>query len=274
MELKKISLITTVFYLIAFFAIYTREKAELYINFIDVGQGDAIFIRTAEGSTLLIDGGDNSEADRALNQEMFFPLCRLDHIILTHPHADHYKGLEKILKRCSVGELTFNDISSGSGALDSFRQIITDKFVKNNFLGDEISFGKGNIKILWPPRELMNSGIKNLNDVSIVVFLDYGNFEGLFLGDLQDNYQDDLDLSSIKSQIQGKLDVLKVAHHGSHNGVYIPLISELKPEKCIVSVGSDNKFGHPDAGSMRELTESGCEVLRTDLIGDIVIKIN
>jgi competence protein ComEC len=70
------------------------------------------------------------------------------------------------------------------------------------------------------------------------------------------------------------LDVVKIAHHGSSNGVYMPLINELKPDTCIVSVGSDNKFGHPDTGSMQDLDQAGCKVLRTDYLGDIVIKNN
>jgi competence protein ComEC len=274
MQLRKISLIAAVFYLLSFFALSTRTKTSIYVKFIDVGQGDAIFIKSTEGNTMLIDGGENYEADRALNQEMFFPFCHLDYLLVTHPHSDHIKGLEKILKRCSVGVIMFNDVSTDSAVLDRFRQLIEKNNVINVYVGDEFSFGKGRIKILWPPRELNLSGIKNLNDVSTVVFLDYGDFEGLFLGDLQGNNQASLEISGLKDLINGRLEVVKIAHHGSSNGVYLPLINGLNPETCVISVGSDNKFGHPDADSVRELDEAGCKVLRTDLLGDIVIKNN
>jgi beta-lactamase superfamily II metal-dependent hydrolase len=244
------------------------------VKFIDVGQGDAIFIRSIEGNTMLIDGGENSEGDRALNQEMFFPFCHLDYLLVTHPHADHIRGLEKVLKRCSVGLIMFNDVSTASASLDRFRQLVKKNNVINTYVGDEFNFGKGKIKILWPPRELTLSGIKNLNDLSTVVFLDYGDFEGLFLGDLQGNNQVSLDISGIKNLIDGRLEVIKIAHHGSSNGVYLPVINDLKPSTCVISVGSDNKFGHPNASSVLELGQAGCEVLRTDFLGDVVIKKN
>jgi competence protein ComEC len=274
MQLRKISLVAAVFYLLSFLVLSTRTVAPIYVKFIDVGQGDAVFIRSEEGNTMLIDGGENYEVDRALNQEMFFPFCHLDYLLVTHPHLDHIGGLEKILKRCLVGTVMFNDVSTTSAALDRFRQIIKKNNVINTYSGDEFSFGRGKIKILWPSQELTHSGIKNLNNISTVVFLDYGDFEGLFLGDLQDEGQADLDLSGIRSLIDGSLDVLKVAHHGSSNGVYMPLINDLKPATCVISVGSDNKFGHPDAKSVQNLNQAGCKVLRTDYLGDIVIKNN
>ena len=274
MQLRKISLIAAVFYLLSFLALSLRPSAPILVKVIDVGQGDSIFIRTSEGNTLLIDGGANSEADRDLNQEMFFPFCHLDYLIITHPHADHIGGLEKIFKRCSIGVVMFNDISSDSATLVRLRHLLEKNKVINTYAGDEFSFGKGNIKILWPTRELTLSVNKNLNDLSTVVFLDYGDFEGLFLGDLQDNYQSNLDLASIKGLINGPLELIKIAHHGSINGVYLPLINELRPQKCVISVGSDNKFGHPNKTSVSGLVNAGCEVLRTDFMGDIVIKNN
>jgi competence protein ComEC len=206
MQLRKISLIAVVFYLLSFLALSLKPGTPIYVKFIDVGQGDSIFIRTSEGDTLLIDGGADSEADRDLNQEMFFPFCQLDYLIITHPHADHIGGLEKIVKRCSIGVVMFNDISSDTATLVKLRQLLEKNKVINTYAGDEFSFGKGIIKILWPTRELVPSVNKNLNDLSTVVFLDYGDFEGLFLGDLQDNYQADLDLSGIKNLINGPLE--------------------------------------------------------------------
>lgn len=271
MSLKSISLVATIFFLISVFTAALRPKSGFYINFMDVGQGDAIFIRTPENYTMLIDGGGNYQVDQTLNKEMFFPLCHLDYLIVTHPHLDHIKGLEKVLKRCSVDFVMFNDVSYESPALDVFKHLLENNNVINVFAGDELSLGKIKIKILWPERELLQTRVKNLNNTSAVLFLDYGNFEALFMGDLEEDYQAKLDPVPLKALINGKLDVIKIAHHGSYNGVYMPLINELKPGKCVVSVGSDNTFGHPDKKSMQDLTAAGCEVLRTDLLGDIVI---
>lgn len=274
MNLKRVSVVAAMYFILSFLLLTLYPKQGFYINVFDVGQGDSIFIRTAEGITMLIDGGDNSQADQKLNKEMLFPFCHLNYLLVTHPHSDHIKGFEKILKRCSVDIVMFNDVSYESAELEAFRQLLEKNKVINAYRGDEFNFGNVFIKILWPPRELFSSGIKNLNDISTVVFLDFGNFEALFMGDLQDNNQAKLATAEIKKYIEGYLDVLKVAHHGSKNGVYLPLIEELKPEKCIISVGSDNKFGHPDSGAITNLEAAGCLVLRTDLIGDIVIEIN
>jgi competence protein ComEC len=271
MNLKITSLIATVFFFVSFLAAALVPKGGLYIKFMDVGQGDAIFIRTPENYTILIDGGGDFQADQTLNQEMFFPLCHLNYLVVTHPHSDHIKGLEKILKRCSVDIVMFNDVSYESATLDGFKLLLQKNKVIYGLAGDEFNVGKIKIKILWPERELLQTRVKNLNDTSMVIFLDYGKFEALFMGDLEENYQEKLNLASIKALIDGNFDVVKISHHGSYNGVYMPLIEELKPGKCVVSVGSDNTFGHPDKKSMLDLAASGCEVLRTDLLGDIVI---
>ena len=262
------------YFVLSFLSLILYPKKGFYLEVFDVGQGDSIFIRTENGSTMLIDGGDNYQADQKLNKEMFFPFCSLDYILVTHPHSDHIKGLEKILKRCKVGTIMFNDVSYGSDDLTVFRDLLRKNNVKKVFIGDEFVLDDVNIKILWPPRELFDSGIKNLNDVSTVVFLDFGNFEALLLGDLQNDNQSKLDLDSIKTLIEGDLDVLKVAHHGSINGTYLPLLTSLKPKNCLISVGSDNKFGHPSLQAVKTMEDAGCRVLRTDLVGDIVIKTN
>jgi competence protein ComEC len=271
MKLKTISLIAAAFYLAFFLAVATYTKSGIQVRVMDVGQGDSIFIRTPDNFTMLIDGGGDYQADQELAKEMFFPFCHLDYLVVTHPHMDHIGGLEKILKRCSVGIVMFNDVSYESSTLDDFRHLIRKNKVINGLAGNEFDLGKTKIKILWPDPDITQARVKNLNDTSIVLFLDYGNFEALFMGDLEADYQNNLDLSSIKGLIDGRLEMIKIAHHGSSNGVYMPLIDELKPEKCVVSVGKDNSYGHPNRQSLLDLTGSGCQVLRTDLLGDIVI---
>ena len=274
MRLKTASLISALYFLVTFVALLLAPQKDSYIKFLDVGQGDSIFIRDSEGHTVLIDGGGNYQVDQVINQEMPFPVCHFDYLVITHLHLDHVKGLEKILKRCSVDFVMFNDVSYASAYWDDFRHLLEKNNAKNIFSGDEFSIGKINFKVLWPTRELFQSEVKNQNDTSVVLLMDYGNFEALFMGDLEDNFQNDLDIDGVRNLIDGELEVIKIAHHGSYNGVYMPLINALKPVSCVVSVGSGNKFGHPNKKAMEELSGAGCKIMRTDLLGDIVIPIN
>jgi len=272
MNLKKVSVAAVFFYLAAFLAFSLAPKNGLSIKFFDVGQGDSIFIRVPNGKTILIDGGGNNEASSALNREMFFPFCRIDYLILTHVHADHLVGLNRIMTNCQIGEVRINDIVYRSAALDDFREIIKKNNVKTIFSGDIIRFDEVYIKILWPTQESLQNPDKNLNNTSVVLFLDYKDFEGLFLGDAELKVQEKLDLKGILPYIDNGLDVLKVAHHGSKNGLDMDLITSLKPKECVISVGAGNTYGLPDPAVTASLKDSGCKVKRTDLMGDIVIQ--
>ena len=193
-------------------------------------------------------------------------------IINTHSHFDHYGGIGKIYDRCTVAQVMFNDISTGTSSWEALKEKFKNNSEENSFIGDEYLLGSVHLKILWPGKDILEKRVKNLNNTSLVIFLDYKDYEALFLGDLEADALKEIDISDITGLIQGKLDLLKVSHHGSNTGYYRPLVEQLDPIYCVISVGKDNKFNHPHKEALESYEELGCKVLRTDIEGDIVIK--
>lgn len=273
--MKISDLITSVFvyFVLAIAGLFVKEQKGFRLEFFDVGQGDSIYVSTVNGKKILIDGGDNYEADYKLAKTMPFWSCRLDAIILTHPHYDHIKGLNRILNRCKVGTVMFNDVDFTSRVFSDFKSLIGNINVKNVLTGDEFVIDGVTFKVLWPTKEFLQNKVADINEVSVILFLDYGEFEALFLGDAGAKDLGKVDLASIKPLIDGDLEVIKVPHHGSKFGLNKAFYEALKPKNCVISVGKDNKFGHPSPDVVDFLQSINCNVMRTDQIGDINMRV-
>jgi len=267
------SLIAVYYFVFLFSSMHPRTNNEVAIHVFDVGQGDAILV-DVQGSKILIDGGANFEVDYELNKIMPFWNCELFALILTHPHYDHVAGLNKVLDRCEVNQTMFNDVDYPSAEFGVFRDKISNLNKKEVVEGDIFRINDVSFYILWPTQNFLDSRIENVNNMSVVVFMDYGNFEAMFLGDAERDVLSKIDLSSINHLIDGKLDLLKVAHHGAKNGNHKSFITALNPETCVISVGSENRFGHPHPETLDFLNELGCKVLRTDEVGDVMFRVD
>jgi competence protein ComEC len=178
-------------------------------------------------------------------------------IILTHLHDDHSFGLKRVLKRCSVKVISSNLVCFVPDTAGN-KPISEDLVKGDSFMLDGISF-----HVLWPPVDFKS---KDLNDTSIVLELDYGNYEALLSGDVSGKILCSLDNFEVLNR---DLDLYKVSHHGSITGMCDKLI----PKVSVISVG-ENKFGHPDARIIKYLESVGSQVRRTDLEGIIEIKTN
>jgi len=242
----------------------TKNKLEL--TFFDVGQGDSIYIKTPNDERLLIDGGASYDVDYKISKKFVYPFCYFDNIFLTHPHLDHYGGLKKVTQRCDFGNFTFNDIQCKSNSCKYFSGISTNNSI---LIGDKFSFKDVTIKVLWPDIKNNNVDYSNVNNLSVVMFLDYGDFEAILTGDAELEALNQIDLSEVTPLIQNGLDVFKISHHGAKNGLSFRLLEQLKPHNCVISVGKDNKYGHPNKEVLEYLSLIKCNVLRTDEIGDI-----
>lgn len=266
-------LLVFIYLIFSFITAATYSGGELKVDVWDVGQGDSIFITTPNGKHILIDGGDNFEADYKLSNKVPYYACYLDLVVLTHPHYDHLYGLNRILKRCKVGTLMFNDVSFSSPQFEDFKEIAVGLNVKNVYAGDNFELDNVNLKILWPSKDFLQNEIADINDVSIVILLDYGDFEMLLTGDATEKVLGNINYDEIKTHTQGDFDVLKVPHHGSKYSLHSGFYSQLEPSMCLISVGEGNKFGHPSPAVIKYFEDTGCKVFRTDLDGDIKIKV-
>lgn len=266
--------LTIVAYLIlSFTSSFSLAKTVFSVEFVDVGQGDAIYITTEHGNKILIDGGDNYTIDYEIAKKMPFYSCYLDAVILTHPHYDHINGLNRVMSRCKISTLMFNDVDFSSKEFSDFKELSKNINTINIFKGDEFEIDGVIFKVLWPTKEFTQQKAADINDTSIVLFVDYGNFEAFLLGDVNEGTLTKVDLEAIKPFIDGDLEVIKVSHHGSKYGLNKQFYVDLKPKNCVIQVGKDNKFGHPNKEVLDFFDSIKCNILRNDLKGNIILKV-
>lgn len=251
----------------AVFSQATKAQDEfLEVIFFDVGQGDGIFIETPGGRQILIDGGPNSTVLKKLAQEMPFYDREIDIVILTHPEADHMYGLINVLNSYSVRLVLDSGIQKDTSIYHEYKKLLEDKKIPYQivFRGDTIKIGEDiALDILHPGDNLYSDA----NNNSVVVRMIYGNNSFLLAGDIERQVEYGLVVSNqyIAS------DVLKVAHHGSKTSSGELFLKSVEPEIAVISVGEDNKYGHPSPLVLENLEKYGIKVLRTDIDGDIKI---
>jgi len=259
----------------------------LKVNFLDVGQGDSIFIETPEGHQIIIDGGPNSVLLQKLAERMPFWDKTIDLVILTHPEKDHMTGLLDVLQRYKVDYFLWTGVIKDDAENKRLASLL-DKAQnppKNFFLaalnhasatkvliasaGQEIKAGNVLVDTLYPFENMAGEEMKNTsNDSCIVSKIIYGKNSFLFTGDISSVAEKQLansyELANLKS------DVLKVAHHGSKYSSSDLFLSTVKPGIAVIEVGK-NSYGHPTPETLQRLADVGAEVLRTDQNGDITI---
>ncbi len=266
---------------------YQRIKfydGKLHVVFCDVGQGDAIFIRTPSGSDILVDGGPNDSVLSCLSNHMPVWDKTLELVILTHPHTDHFFGLHEVLKRYDV--LSFDSEKLDNKAL-GFAGLINEvkqKKIPIQYLFSQDSFktkdgahstssGQVRVKILAPTQEFIaktspNGMIGENNEfASLISLVSYGSFSLLLTGDTQ---ADEL-LEAVRQYSLANLSVLQVPHHGSKTGLSLEILDLLKPKVAVISVGKNNRYGHPTPFVLDLLEKAQAKVLRTDQKEEIEI---
>ncbi len=266
------------------------------VTFINVGQGDAIYISTAgkNGKNVLIDGGNIEGAYRFKSPRYYqkssyrFPriitygnrlkdfivknrIKYVDYIVCTHPDDDHIGGLLWVVKNVGFGAIIDLNISFSSPIYDEFKKEIGKKKVKliTGRKGMEIKLNEyTKMEIIHPTDTFIKVHFENLNDCSIVIKLIIGKISFLLTGDLEEGGENYL-IRNYEQMGTLKCDILKVGHHGSKTSTSEEFLREVKPKIGIISVGSNNPFGLPDKEVIFRLQQVGAKIHRTDEDGDI-----
>ena len=245
----------------------------LKITVFDVGQGDAIFVRTPSDLQILIDGGPDNTIIQKLSQELPFWDRNIDLIILTHPHADHLRGLLKVIERYRIDQIMITDFE-----YDSSEFAVWQNFLEE-YEGNLIYAKKGQsietenelkLEILYPDIKFADNPTENPNNTSIILKIEYGKFSMLFTGDAECEEQEKLLSQDLD------IEVLKVPHQGAKDAGCEDFLKATSPAIAVISVGADNQFGHPHREHLELLTElipdkKGQEIFRTDQDGDVRI---
>ena len=248
-------------------------SGDLKITMLNVGQGDAFLIQT-KSQNILIDTSDQDEREKLVRELEKADVSTFDKIILTHPHADHIGGMDKLLKDYTVKEVFDNGVASTSKLyLNYMKAIKADKNIKHSTLtaGDVLDFGGGvKFEVLYPTADIVdqtnemlaNREKVNLNNQSIVGRLVYKDFSVMFTGDaekeVESNIWADNDEKKLKSTI------LKAGHHGSKTASSENFLSVVKPEVVLISAGEPDKrggntYGHPHVEPLENYLNAGID---------------
>lgn len=272
-QLKLIHLV--VFLCLSVFAYATYSAASqknglLKVYFLDVGQGDAMFIEAPNGNQILIDGGPNNQVLSELGKIMPFYDHDIDLISLSHPQEDHAAGLLEVLKKYDVKNILWAEGEYNSPIFSSWREAVKEENANeiDAVAGKIIDLGSGAIlTILFPINSTAGTFVKNPNDNSVIVSLEYKGNRFLFTGDTE---------AAVERKIVGmgvdlKADVLKVGHHGSNTSTTDGFLSAIKPQVAVIEVGAKNRYGHPRKEVLDRLEKNGIKYYRTDTDGMVEI---
>ena len=268
LETKVAAGVALVMLLLAVAAWRELPDGRLHVTFLDVGQGDAIFIQTPGGRQVLVDGGPSETTLlSALGAEMPFWDRSLDLVVLTHPDADHITGLLPVLARYRVGAILFRDLALSDAVYTQWLQLVAAEgaTVYTAWPGLELTLDTDVTLTVLHPAELIVGSESEGNNNSVVTQLRYGRFTALLTGDIEAKVERQLVSSGWSLQSS----VLKVAHHGSCSSTTPEFLAAVAPEVVVISVGADNRFGHPCEEVLERLEE--LPVYRTDKQGAVEI---
>lgn len=257
------------------FIIYIFPQ-KLRIFFIDVGQGDSTLIITPDKKTVLIDGGGSDSFD--VGEKVLLPylldrrILKIDYVLISHFDTDHCGGILTIMEKVKVKNIIISEQAEHSENYERFKKLMIHKKIRLIEVkkGDKIKIGRySEFKILFPTSRLLSEN--PLNNNSIVAQFNYNNFKMLFTGDIEKLAEQQI-LKAEKAEIRA--DILKVAHHGSKTSSIPEFIKAVKPKIALIGVGKNNTFGHPNQQTIKNLENIKCRIYRTDLQGEIIIKID
>lgn len=238
-------------------------NSNLIVSYLDVGQADSILIEN-NNEYMLIDAGNNNDGELLVKYFKEKEINEFKYVVGTHPHEDHIGGMDDIINNFDVGTIYIPDaITTTKTFLDVLDAIDNkDKTYKVPKINETFMLGEALITVLYTGND-----VRDLNNTSIVLRLDFGNTSYLFTGDATDKSEEIL----LNNNANIDVDVLKVGHHGSKYSTTNNFLNKVSPKYAIISVGKDNNYNHPEDIILKRLNDTNIEVHRTDLEGTIIV---
>ncbi len=235
----------------------------LCVHYIDVGQGDSIYVKLPNGENLLIDAGDNDAGVNVTGYLKDLRVKKIDYLVATHPHSDHIGGMDDVINKFDIETMYMPDVTHNTSTFSSLLDAIEKNNVKLKVAKSGVSILKEenlSVDILSPDGKTY----EDMNNYSAVVKITYGDTAFLFMGDAEKVIENKLK-SGLKS------DVIKVGHHGSDTSTGEKFLQRVSPEVAVISVGENNDYSHPHNEVVSRLKKHNINIFRTDYDGTVVI---
>ncbi len=240
---------------------------KLHVAFLDIGQGDAILVTTPNGRQILIDGGPSpAKLGQRLGNEIPFWDRSIDVIINTHPDADHITGLVEALDRYRIDTILVSDADSGSSLFDEWnRRLETNNYQTTlAWQGMRLQLDEAVEAIVLNPGPA-SEGLESPNDHSVTLKITMGKVSFLLSGDAEVAVEQAL----VAGEQDLRATIFKSPHHGSKTSSSPAFLEAINPQIVVISVGEDNRFGHPAPEILQRYADYGITVFRTDELGTV-----
>lgn len=244
------------------------ESNMMYVDFIDVGQGNCTLVHMGD-TAILVDSGEVGAAQTVISYIKNLGIDELDCVLVTHPHSDHMGAMTKILYEFEIKDLIMpeipEDIIPTNSTYEKFLTAVSD--TAENVIpaeaGMTYSYGEMNLEILAPLH-----GYDNLNDMSAVSRVSFGETSVMFMGDASTAVEKDL----LNTGKDFSADIINIGHHGSKTASSQKWLEAVNPGFAVICCGAGNEYGHPHSVVTERLDNIGIEYYRTDLNGTVVFQ--
>ena len=253
-----------------------RIRSGLEITMLDVGQGDSFVVQSPDGTTFLLDGGSTSESEVGSYRILPFlkagGIRKVDYMMVSHADQDHVSGLKELAQDSGeaggvrIGCAVLPAVSEKDDNYLELERIFQEAGIPLRYMGagDLLSGESVSLTCLWPEQNL---SLGDRNELSMVLLLEYGEFQMLFTGDIGEYAERRI----IRSGTLQDVEVLKVAHHGSRYSSCDEFLRYICPEVGLISCSASNTYGHPGEETLQRLADTGCRVFITKDAGAVRI---
>ena len=251
----------------------SRLDGEVYVHFIDVGQGSSTLIQQGKNG-ILIDSGLADYGDTVSDFIKSCGVTNLEYVIATHPHDDHIGSLPQVMDDFTVGKIIMPELAEFNTPTTRVYERLIDYIVDNNIdayaaeFGDIYEMDDVKVQILGPVKQ-----VKDLNDMSVFCKVYAGESTFMLLGDAEKEELASVYEYNNKYGADLKSDVILLGHHGSSTSIYKPFLNKVDAKTAVISCGRNNSYNHPHKEALDYCKQNGIAVVRTDINGTITYRI-